>query len=156
MKSTKFIICDIRREEEIVNMVEKNIVFLKENKIKFTWSKRPLKEEYKVEEYKKHKKELESKWTKKDDQFVEKLVYFFGKPPGLNFIIEISNYGPMGFYNARKNTVTVNINNPNSVDTIKHEIIHILIESFIKEYNINHEKKEMIVNTVKDIISDIN
>ncbi len=154
MRNIKFIICDIQREREIVDMVEKNFEFFKKFKVKFTWPKKPLKEEYDIEKYKKYKKELESKWTKDDDEFVEKVLCFFRESQELNFTIEISNYGPMGFYNTRKNIVTINMNNPNSVNTIKHEIIHILIEPFIKKHNINHEKKEIIVNTVKNIISD--
>ncbi len=153
MKGVRFIICNIQREKEIINMVEKNVEFFKELKIKFTWPKKLLEEEYEIGKYKKYKKKLESKWTKKDNEFIEKLACFFRESSGLNFIIEISNYGPMGFYNARKNIITINMNNPNNVNTIKHEMIHILVEPFIREYNINHGKKEMIVNTVKDIIS---
>lgn len=155
--NTKFSINNIEREKEILDVVRKNIDFLNENKIIFTQTQNSLEKEYKVKKYKDYKKWIKEEWKKREGGFLEKLLIFFNKPAKTQFIIEISNYGPLGFYNVRTNTVTINMNTMlDAVKTIKHEMIHIILEPFIKKYSIEHKQKEDIVNTVLDILENIN
>lgn len=149
----KFTINSIKQEKEIFEMVRKNIEFLKTNRIRFTWPEKTIEEEYDVKKYETYKKWLQNEWFKKENGFTEKLLAFFHEPIKTSFIIAISNYGPLGFYNANKNTVTVNLNNyPEVINTIMHEMIHIMLESFIQKYHIEHNQKEFIVNTILKIL----
>ena len=134
-------------------MVRKNVEFFKTNKIRFTWPEKTVEEEYSIKKYKMYKEWIEVEWAKKERGFVERLLIFFHKLAELQFTIEISNYGPLGFYNASSNTLTVNLNNhPNVIHTIKHEMVHIMVEPFIRKYHIEHARKEFIVNTILSIL----
>ena len=90
---------------------------------------------------------------KRRGEFCRKIANFFHKPADFQFIIEISNYGPLGFYNENNNTVTINLNTHlDVIKTIKHEMVHIMVEPFIKKYHIEHKQKESIVNTILKIL----
>jgi len=154
--STKFVINNIEREKEIVNMTRKNMEFLKKNRIRFTWPEKTVEEEYSIEKYRKYRKWIEKEWEQKEQGFTKRLLVFFNKPMKTQFTVEISNYGPLGFYNSDTNTVTININTHlDSALTIKHEMIHIMLELFIKKYRIKHRQKENIVNTILEILKNI-
>ena len=153
ISNVKFVISTVEKEKEIVGMIRKDIEFFKTHKIRFTWPKKKVEEEYNIKKYKDYKEWLENEWLKKENGFTERLLTFFNKPTKLQFIIEISNYGPLGFYNPNNNTITINQNTHlDSIGTIKHEMIHILVEPFIKKYHIQHKKKEHIVNTIFEFL----
>jgi hypothetical protein len=115
-----------------------------------------VKIEYDIDKYKQHKDWLEDRWGKREVVFVKHLLDFFNKPEETEFNIEISNYGSLGHYNSNTNTITINLNtNLDPIETIKHEMIHITLEPFIRKYSIKHEQKEDIVNTIFDIIENI-
>lgn len=111
-----------------------------------------LKHEYDYSKYKLYKNNLKNSWNIKERNFTERLLTFFNKSPKNKFIVEITNYGPLGFYNSWKNIITINMNNPHPISTIKHEMVHIMIEPFIKKYNINQKQKEAIVDSLLTII----
>ena len=152
--NTKFTISTLEREKEIVDMVRKNIEFLKSNRIRFTLPEKAIEKEYNIKKYESYKELLEAEWVKRgEDNFVERLLTFFHKSADFQFIIEISNYGPLGFYNENNNTVTINLNTHlDVIKTIKHEMVHIMVEPFIKKYHIEHKQKESIVNTILKIL----
>jgi len=152
----KFVINNIEREKEIVNITGKNMKFLKKNRIRFTWPEEAVEEEYNIEKYRKYKKLVEKEWKQKEQGFTKRLLVFFNKPTKTQFIVEISNYGPLGFYNPDTNTVTININaHLDPVRIIKHEMVHIMLELFTKRYHIKHRQKENIVNTILEILESI-
>ena len=153
MSNVKFTINTIKREKEIANMVSKNVEFFKINKVRFTWPEKPVEEEYDINKYKEYKERIEKEWKKRGQGFVMRLLTFFHLPKKFQFIIEISNYGPLGFYNADTNTITVNLNTHlDAIDTIMHEMVHIMVEPFIKKYDIKYERKEFIVDTILKIL----
>jgi len=153
MKNVKFIINSIPREKEIVKMTQKYLSFLTNEKIIFTLPKKDVVKEYDIKKYQQYKKYLEKEWAKKEKGFVKRLLTFFHQPLELQFIVEISNYGPLGFYNSSNNTVTINMNHPFDVTrTIKHEMVHIMVEPFVKKYSVSYQKKEHIVNIVMEIL----
>ncbi len=153
MLNTKFVINAIEREKDIVNMVWKNINFLKTHKIRFTLPEKTIEEDYSIKKYEMYKKWIESEWRKKEKGFTKQLLTFFHRPVELQFTIEISNYGPLGFYNANNNSITINFNTHlDPINTIKHEMTHIMLEPFINKYRINHSQKELIVNTILKIL----
>lgn len=148
MSNTKVIINTIEREKQVVDMVHKNINFLKTNRIIFTLPEKSIEEEYDIKKYETYKEWIEAEWTKRENGFIERLLFLFNKPIELQFTVEISNYGPLGFYNASTNTITINLNTRlDVIDTIKHEVVHIVLEPFIKKYNIDFQNKENLVNT---------
>lgn len=153
MSNVKFAISTIERENEIFIMVRKHLEFLKTNRIRFTWPKKTVEEEYDVKKYKTYKERLKAEWTKRGGGFTKRLLTFFHRSANLQFTIEVSNYGPLGFYAARSNTVTINLNTHlDVVNTIKHEMIHIMLEPFVQKYHPEHERKEMIVDTLLKIL----
>lgn len=96
---------------------------------------------------------LKRNWKEREGGFVEKLLLFFHEPETFQFIVEISNYGPLGSYNPQNNTVTINLNTPfDPIETIKHEMVHIMVEPFVKKYKISHNQKEIIVKTISKIL----
>lgn len=157
-KNLKFVICSIKREKAIFNLIKKNIDFLKTNKILFTLpqKKEEIEKEYDIKKYQNYKKIILDNWKEKDDNFVKKLLTFFQKNlQKTKFIIEISNYGPMGFYNAKKRKITINLNNNfDPIKVVQHEMIHIMIEPYIKKFNIDYQKKEELVDIIFKILND--
>lgn len=153
MPYTKFIISTIKKEKEIADMVSKNVDFFKANKICFTWPEKTVEEEYDINKYEKYKKQIEIEWAKREQDFTGRLLKFFYQPKEFQFTIEISNYGPLGFYNIETNTVTININSHlDVIDTIKHEMIHIIMEPFLNKYHIKYKQKEFIVDSILKIL----
>ncbi len=63
------------------------------------------------------------------------------------FFVYLTNYGVGGSYNL-PNIIILNINNKKGFKTIIHEIIHLLIETWIQEYKVQHWEKERIVDLV--------
>jgi hypothetical protein len=82
-----------------------------------------------------------------------KTINFFHEFQKTQFAVKISNYGPLGFYNTSNNTITINLNNPlDVIETIKHEMVHIMIEPFIRKYRVDQASKEFIVETILKIL----
>lgn len=130
-------------------MVRKNIKFLETNRICYTLPQKTIEKEYIIKKYEKYKEWIENEWEKEEKGFTEQLLTFFHGPLDFQLTIEISNYGPLGFYNENKNIATINLNTHlNPVNTIKHEMVHVMLEPFIKKYSIDHSRKEFIVNTI--------
>lgn len=153
MLNIKFVVNSLEREKKIIDMVNKNINFFRTNKIIFTLPKESVEKEYSVKRYEVYKEWLEAEWVKREKGFVERLLTFFNRPAESQFTIEISNYGPLGFYNTNTNTLTINLNTHlDVISTIKHEMIHIILEPFIRKYQIEYTQKEFIVDTILKIL----
>lgn len=151
----KFTINNIKREKEIIGITNKHLDFLKGERIKFTLPNKTIEQEYNIKTYNIFLKEVKKGWDQKEKAFTKRLLDFFNKPTKTEFIVEISNYGPLGFYNIKTNTITININTHlDPIQTIKHEMIHIMIELLIKKYHIKHKRKENIVDTILQILEN--
>lgn len=149
MQSVSFNICSIDEERSIVDMTRKSVEFFKEHRIRITWPKTSVEEEYNKNEYVSFSKSLEEHWLKEGNVFLDRLITFFRLEHSPSFLIKITNYGPMGFYHEPDWTIFINRNNVNqAIRTIKHEMIHLLMEPFIRKYHIPHTQKETIVNTI--------
>lgn len=136
-------------------MVRKNIKLLETNRICYTLPQKTIEKEYIIKKYEKYKEWIENEWEKEEKGFTEQLLTFFHRPLDFQLTIEISNYGPLGFYNENKNIATINLNTHlNPVNTIKHEMVHVMLEPFIKNYSIDHSRKEFIVNTILNTFLD--
>lgn len=157
MSKLIFTICSKEREREIDEMVKKNLDFFKQNRIIFTQSERSIAEEYDLKKYDEYKERIGTEWDERSGDFFQKLSDFFRLPSELLFTVEISNYGPLGFYNTNGNIVTININADNRQDftnLIKHEMIHIAVDQFIRKYAVSYSQKEKIVNALLELFNE--
>ena len=152
MSKVIFKINSLKQEKDIYKMVQDNLEFLKENKIQFTWPQKSISEEYNEKALTDFKDYLEKKWQQNEKEFCGKLKDFFNIKEN-DYIIYISNYGTGGCYNL-PNRVTINKNfDYDYIRLIKHELIHLIIEPFIKKYKITHNKKENFVNTILELLN---
>jgi len=157
MAQINFKICSIDRENEIFSMVKENLEFLKNNKIRFTWPQSTIEKEYDQKTYTSYKTWLTNEWIKRECNFLDKIIIFFNLPEDIIFEVEVSNYGPFGFYHSGLKRVTININNTlDVINTIKHEIIHIILDKYIIKYKIKYTDKEFIIKTILDFINEDN
>ncbi len=154
MKSikVKFKINTIEEEKEVADMTKGAIDFFKKENILFKWAdERTIQQNYNERKYKDFLKKIKKRWKKEENKFVEKLIDFF-KVEDINFTVKITSYGPMGFYQADKNQIILNLYNEKPVRTIKHEMVHIMVEPFIQKYSIDHNDKERSVNFITDFL----
>ena len=88
---------------------------------------------------------------KKKIIFFDKIEDFFAVKINEPFEVNISNYGVGGCYNLPRK-ITINKQLPyDHILNIKHEIIHLLIEPFIKKHNIDFQNKEKLTNCILDL-----
>ncbi|MCK9578208.1 hypothetical protein M0R01_01785 [bacterium] len=158
MSELKFIPNSIEEETIIIEKTQENIEFFNKYNIIFTLPQKQIQEEYDIKKYNDFILCLRKWWTKNDDEFINKLLVFFNKPKKTDFLVKISNYGVLGSYSDKQNTITINCYikeiDFDPVRIIKHEIIHILVQPYIETYSISHEKKESIVNTILEALKD--
>lgn len=114
--------------------------------------------DFDVSLYEQKEKEIGEQWEKMSGHFFEKMKSF-------NLLIQesydlyLTRYGVGGSYRP-PNTIIINFNYPmytkiESIMTILfHEIIHLAIEEWIREYNIPHWTKERLVDLTYNKIFD--
>ncbi len=101
-------------------------------------------------EYRFYKDRLQQLWREFFPNFIK-----IKEDSKLNFLdsytVLLTRYGTGGSYNSDLGTIDLRFTERN-IDsifgTILHEIIHIAVEPFIKKYNIDHWKKERLVDLV--------
>ncbi|MDD5639359.1 MAG: hypothetical protein PHR47_00950 [Candidatus Pacebacteria bacterium] len=158
MSKLKFVPNSLKEEVIISEKTQKDIEFFNKHNIIFTLPQKQIQEEYNIEKYNDFILCLKKWWTKNDDEFINKLLIFFNKPTKTEFLVKISNYGVLGSYSDKQNTITINCYikeiDFDPIRIIKHEIIHILVQPYIETYSISHGKKESIVNSIFEILKD--
>ena len=148
----KFYINTIQEEEEVFNIIKKNIEFIKKHKIKITWPQKSIRDEYNKKDMLKFKNKLEEHWQKEYAYFFEKLQDLFSLKITKPFKIYISNYGSGGSYDLPDN-VAINKNlKYDHISIIKHEIVHLILEPFIQKYKIPHNNKEELVDNILKLL----
>lgn len=152
MNKINFSINTLKEEKQVVEMTRKDVDFFKQHKIKITWPKNTtIEKEYDKDKYQKELKKIKTKWKKQNNNFLEKASNYFNEEVG-EVWVKVSAYGPMGFYDTETNTVTINFNNNHPVETIKHEIVHIMTERTQKRGEMKHGKNENVVNDISSTI----
>ncbi len=147
----KFSINSINEEKEVLERTLQVKLFLENERVKFTLPQKSIEDEYNKEEYESFKNTLKKNESELDD-FSRKLSVFFNKKP-LSFSIKISAYGPMGSYDTNNNIITINkYIDRDPIGTIKHEMVHIMVEHFVQEYSLSHTEKERLVNNLQKTI----
>ena len=96
--NTKFTISTLEREKEIVDMVRKDIEFLKSNRIRFTLPEKAIEKEYNIKKYESYKELLEAEWVKRgEENFVERLLTFFTNLQIFNSLLKFQTMGHLAF-----------------------------------------------------------
>jgi len=69
--------------------------------------------------------------------------------------VKLSCHGTYGNYNPETRVVFINFNTltkRDPIQSIKHEIIHLIIESFVQQNKINHTNKEKLVDLIAEYV----
>jgi hypothetical protein len=107
-----------------------------------------LQNEYSEKEYKKAAAEINKKFSKIENDFCKKLQTLCGKKIRRNYKLILTKYGVGGSYSL-PNKIIYNMGmKSSSVYTILHEITHLVIEPYIKKYQIQQNIKERIVDLI--------
>ena len=106
-----------------------------------------IKKEYDEKRYKEIAKEIAKDFSRIESNFSKKLNNLFDKEIPKTFFVYLTNYGVGGSYRL-PNKIIFNINNKKRSEVIVHEIIHLIIEPYIKKYNVSHWEKERIVDLI--------
>lgn len=105
--------------------------------------------EFNQKEYEEKIQDLIQKWEETKEDFLEKLATL-DLPLQPEYRVSFTKYGVGGSYGL-PNKIQINFDYSyarNTLATTFHEIIHLTIESLIKEYNINHWTKERLVDLI--------
>ncbi|MHB0977875.1 MAG: hypothetical protein ACYC1K_00485 [Minisyncoccota bacterium] len=107
-----------------------------------------LNREYKEDVYSNAEKILITEFSKIKQSFEENLKKLNG-PIFESYNLSITKYGVGGSYRT-PNNIQVNIDYGKEISwkTIAHEIVHLTIEDWIKEFKIDHWSKERIVDLI--------
>ncbi len=141
----RFVINSLSEEREMVRLTKKKDGWFKVNKYHFLVPNGPLEDVYQKEDYMKRTLVLERIWRKEEQKFFSILDDFFGRRIK-RVIVHITKYGVGGGY-FLPNHVYLNCALPfDSMKTIKHEILHLVVESYIQKYKVSHSKKEKLVD----------
>lgn len=106
-----------------------------------------LQDEYTKEDYKQVAIKLNEEFSKMESIFCDKLQKVCGKKIKRNYKLILTKYGVGGSY-FLPNKIIYNIEMKSSVNTIFHEITHLIIEPYIKKYQIQQNEKERIVDLI--------
>lgn len=102
--------------------------------------------EFNKEEYEKVRDKLLADFSKVGEKFSKKVKRIFGRVPN-TIVVYLTKYGCGGSY-MLPNKVVINIRNEGRIETLIHEIVHILIQKYVEKYKISHWEKERIVDLI--------
>lgn len=107
-----------------------------------------LQNEYTEEDYKIYAIKIKKEFSKIEADFFKKLQKVCGKKIKRNLKLILTKYGVGGSY-ALPNKIIYNMAmQSSSVNTILHEITHLIIEPYIKKCRIQQNVKERIVDLI--------
>ncbi len=147
----------IEQEKQIIEHTKKKIKWLKQNCYICVLPKKPLKQEYNIKDYKQGIAKIKKEWKKVEKEFFQRLIKLFGKKVEETYVITLTKYGVGGSYNL-PNLVYVNISKEygfyNPIETIKHEIIHLIMQEFVVKNKLSHPQKEELIKLIESIVSN--
>ena len=107
-----------------------------------------LQNEYVAEDYKIYAIKINKEFSKIEADFFKKLQKACGKKIKRNFELILTKYGVGGSY-ALPNKIIYNMAmRSSSINTILHEITHLIIEPYIKKCRVQQNEKERIVDLI--------
>ena len=130
-----------------------DILFCKKREIPIYLPEISVEKEYSSKLLEAEKERIEKIWKKEAKDFQNKIKIFFNRK--LDITIYITNYSTFGSYDPKVNSIFINrnIGNKHITRIIKHEVIHLLLNDYIKKFNINSEQKEDIVNSIVSVLN---
>jgi len=108
--------------------------------------KTKISEEYQEKEYEKVTTGLSNSFDQISNQFENALQELFVDVPNV-ITVNITKYGVGGSYNV-PSTIVLNFHMSNLLNTVIHEIVHLVVEPYIQKYKIDHWEKERIVDLI--------
>ncbi|MFH1315851.1 MAG: hypothetical protein ABIH67_05670 [Candidatus Uhrbacteria bacterium] len=106
-----------------------------------------LKNEYNEKDYKNAKNKILKKNSVIGKKFISNLENICGKKAKKEYELILTKYGVGGSY-FLPNQIIININSKSKINTILHEITHLVIESNIQKYKIEQNQKERIIDLI--------
>jgi len=103
-------------------------------------------EEYQTEEYEKVTTELSKSFDQISTRFKNALKELFADVPN-GIMVNITKYGVGGSYHL-PSTIILNFHMSNLLNTVIHEIVHLVVEPFIQKHSIEHWEKERVVDLI--------
>lgn len=153
----KFKINSIDQEKAVVNKFIDQVDWFKLQNIRHNMPTANIEDEYDSSLYQEYLELAVSRWEEYADNFIESLLNFFNTDPKREFAVYVTQYGPWGFYDASNDSVIINrFAKVDVVRLIKHELTHIMVENYVKKYDLNHKQKEFIVETLGNMFNDVN
>jgi len=115
---------------------------------------RALEREFDIEDYRKASAKIRRGYSSIEPDLVKALEEATGRKAPSTFEVILTKYGTGGSYNL-SNRIILNINNRHPIETLVHEICHILLEPDVKKRGTIHEKKEKAVDSLFGKIQNI-
>lgn len=115
--------------------------------------KEKVEQEFDIESYKRAERDLFNFIKEIPQDFFNKLEKKTGKKIPKKVKIILTRYGVFGSYNL-PNLIIININRKHNlmIKTLKHELVHLLVEEEVQKKKLTHKQKEELVES---ILSDI-
>ncbi len=114
------------------------------------FSEEKVKSEFDDEEYVIAKNKLQKEFEEIKDDFLKSLVSHFSKLPN-EIKCHLTKYGTGGSYELpNKIIINIKVNQLKKplIEIMKHEILHLLSEDYVKKNNLTHKEKEDYVNSL--------
>ncbi|MBU1131737.1 hypothetical protein KKC32_00575 [Patescibacteria group bacterium] len=107
-----------------------------------------LENEYAEKDYAKESAEINKKFFKIENEFFAGLEKLCGKKIKRNFKLILTKYGVGGSYSLPNKIIYNFAMKFSAVNTVFHEITHLIIEPYIRKYKIKQNEKERIVDLI--------
>lgn len=107
-----------------------------------------LKNEYVEDDYQKIAKQLADDFSNIENDFFGKLEKLTGKKIKRSFQLVLTKYGVGGSYGLPNKIIYNFAMKSSSVNTVLHEIVHLVIEPYIVKCKIKQNEKERIVDLI--------
>ncbi len=152
----KFVYNTVGEEQAIVDRFRGSVDFFNKHRIRFTMPEQAIGAEYDAAVYETYRAAVSAAWAERGGDFIEQLRLFFNIPKPLQFTVRITQYGPLGFYDHKDRSVTINRHaHIEATKIIKHEMIHVMVESYVLTHHLNHSQKEFIVETLGNMFDSV-
>lgn len=93
---------------------------------------------------------IKNNWLSRDGSiFLKKVSVFFNINYRKKILVNITMYGTGGMYDVNSGSIFINPKlGYDSISVIKHEIIHLFLEKYVRQFAVSHEKKEKMVQSI--------
>lgn len=146
----------IEKEKQVIAFAKSSEPFFQERNLPYFLPSKNVEEEFELSSYDAFRDQLTLDWKNyKGEFFLDKLTTFFHLPADLHFRVNITQYGCYGFYHAPANDIFLNRRMTTfPVDTLKHELLHLVLEPYVLKFHLHSEQKEQLVNMIFGVLNE--